>query len=127
MPFQNASSRLTLVLWPPTRIERFTTGDLFTVRTPARSAFIIRHLRPEVNRSSPGRSGIGLRVATSGGGGIASTVWSAPMAAVVEGFGCRPATSARHTPVAGVRKPPRKEPAGDGAWRMPRTALWGFG
>src|ERR1700730_9133285 len=46
---------------------------------------------------------------------------------VVEGFGCRPATAARHTPVAGVRKPPRKEPAGDGAQRMPRTPLWGFG
>src|ERR1700760_1872727 len=27
MPFQNASSRLTLVLWPPTTIDRFTTGD----------------------------------------------------------------------------------------------------
>src|ERR1700690_1997411 len=47
--------------------------------------------------------------------------------ACVEGFGCRPATSARHTPVAGVGKPPRKEPAGDGARRMPRTPLWGFG
>ena len=34
---------------------------------------------------------------------------------------------ARHTAVAGVRKPPRKEPAGDGARRMPRTPLWGFG
>ena len=45
---------------------------------------------------------------------------------VVEGFGCRPATSARHTPVSGVRKPPRKEPAGDGARRMPRTPLWGL-
>jgi hypothetical protein len=44
----------------------------------------------------------------------------------VEGFGCRPATAARHTPVAGVRKPPRKEPAGDGARRMPRTPLWGL-
>jgi hypothetical protein len=28
MLLQNASSRLTLVLWPPTTIERFTTGDL---------------------------------------------------------------------------------------------------
>ena len=27
MPFQNASSRLTLVLWPATTIERLTTGD----------------------------------------------------------------------------------------------------
>src|SRR5262245_65084544 len=26
-PFQNASSRLTLVLWPAITIERFTTGD----------------------------------------------------------------------------------------------------
>jgi len=33
----------------------------------------------------------------------------------------------RYTAVAGVRKPPRKEPAGDGARRMPRTPLWGFG
>src|SRR3977135_4160068 len=30
MPFQNASSRLTLVLWPATTIERFTTGDFKT-------------------------------------------------------------------------------------------------
>jgi hypothetical protein len=29
MLFQNAASRLTLVLWPPTTIERLTTGDLF--------------------------------------------------------------------------------------------------
>ena len=28
MLVQNGSSRLTLVLWPPTTIERFTTGDL---------------------------------------------------------------------------------------------------
>jgi hypothetical protein len=28
--------------------------------------------------------------------------------------------------VAGVRKPPRKEPAGDGSRRMPRTPLWGL-
>src|ERR1035438_6672132 len=50
-----------------------------------------------------------------------------PTSGSVEGFGCRPATSARHTSVAGVRKPPRKEPAGGGARRMPRTPLWGFG
>src|SRR6266566_9480363 len=31
IPVQNASSRLTLVLWPSTTIERFTTGD-FMVR-----------------------------------------------------------------------------------------------
>src|SRR5450432_632317 len=30
MPFQNASSRLTLVLCPATTIERFTTGDFMT-------------------------------------------------------------------------------------------------
>src|SRR4029077_3165168 len=30
MPFQNASSRLTLVLWPATTIERLTTGDFMT-------------------------------------------------------------------------------------------------
>jgi hypothetical protein len=48
------------------------------------------------------------------------------MSPAVEGFGRRPSTAARHTPVAGVRKPPRKEPAGDGARRMPRTPLWGL-
>src|SRR5579862_5377720 len=48
MPFQNASSRLTLVLWPATTIDRFTTGDFMrpprrrsdadrVVRAPARS------------------------------------------------------------------------------------------
>src|ERR1700753_4519122 len=31
MPFQKASSRLTLVLWPATTIERLTTGD-FMIR-----------------------------------------------------------------------------------------------
>jgi hypothetical protein len=30
MPFQKASSRLTLVLWPATTIERLTTGDFMT-------------------------------------------------------------------------------------------------
>src|SRR3984893_1044076 len=34
MPFQNASSRLTLVLWPATTIERLTTGDF--MRRPRR-------------------------------------------------------------------------------------------
>ena len=29
--------------------------------------------------------------------------------------------------VAGVRKPPKNEPAGDGAQKVPRTRLWGFG
>src|SRR6516164_10188189 len=29
-PAQNASSRLTLVLWPATTIERLTTGDFMT-------------------------------------------------------------------------------------------------
>jgi hypothetical protein len=29
--------------------------------------------------------------------------------------------------VAGVRKPPRNEPAGDGARKVPRARLWGFG
>src|SRR4029453_3826731 len=35
-PFQNASSRLTLVLWPAMTIERLTTGD-FIARLPFRS------------------------------------------------------------------------------------------
>src|SRR5665213_4586266 len=34
-PFQNASSRLTLVLWPAMTIERLITGD-FIGRLPAR-------------------------------------------------------------------------------------------
>jgi hypothetical protein len=44
-------------------------------------------------------------------------------AAIVKGFGCRPVVT---YPVlrAGVRKPPRKEPAG--AWRAV-CGLWGFG
>jgi hypothetical protein len=45
------------------------------------------------------------------------------MAAIVKGFGCRPVVT---YPVlrAGVRKPPRKEPAG--AW-WAVCGLWGFG
>src|SRR6476659_3463369 len=35
-PFQNASSRLTLVLWPAMTMERLTTGD-FIARLPFRS------------------------------------------------------------------------------------------
>src|SRR5512145_1393861 len=35
-PFQNASSRLTLVLWPAMTMERLTTGD-FIPRLPFRS------------------------------------------------------------------------------------------
>src|SRR5215471_10959208 len=35
-PFQNASSRLTLVLWPAITMERLTTGDFIT-RLPFRS------------------------------------------------------------------------------------------
>src|SRR6202048_5200440 len=34
-PFQNASSRLTLVLWPAMTMERLTTGD-FILRLPCR-------------------------------------------------------------------------------------------
>src|SRR3982074_48860 len=30
-PVQNASSRLTLVLWPPTRMERLTTRDFIVI------------------------------------------------------------------------------------------------
>src|SRR6266513_2008212 len=35
-PFQNASSRLTLVLWPAITMERLTTGD-FIARLPFRA------------------------------------------------------------------------------------------
>jgi hypothetical protein len=40
-------------------------------------------------------------------------------AGYVEGFGCRPLTGVRHTPAAGVRKPPLDETAmgSGGRWR----------
>ena len=60
--------------------------------------------------------------------GLRSLGGSSPIAvasttAVVKGFGCRPVVT---YPVlrAGVRKPPRKEPAG--AW-WAVCGLWGFG
>jgi hypothetical protein len=37
---------------------------------------------------------------------------STGMTAVVEGFGCRPVVERAAEPRAGVRKPPKKEPAG---------------
>src|ERR687891_1577652 len=44
-------------------------------------------------------------------------------AADVKGFGCRRVETERAAPRAGVRKPPRKEPAGpDGTF----WGLWGF-
>jgi len=39
---------------------------------------------------------------------------------------CRPSTAVRRSPAAGVRKPPRNEPAGDSAERLPHTPLWGI-
>src|ERR1700688_4633980 len=38
-------------------------------------------------------------------------------AAIVKGFGCRPLTGVRHTPAAGVRKPPKDETAMGSGWR----------
>src|ERR1700694_2868436 len=35
----------------------------------------------------------------------------------VKGFGCRPLTGVRHTPAAGVRKPPKDETAMGSGWR----------
>jgi hypothetical protein len=43
MLFQNAASRLTLVLWPPTTTDRFTTGD-FTGRLLRLSPHHLRRL-----------------------------------------------------------------------------------
>ena len=43
----------------------------------------------------------------------------------VQGFGCRPWTAVQPASAAGVRKPPRNEPAGCWAPTVPR-ALWGF-
>src|ERR1044071_7800985 len=50
--------------------------------------------------------------------------WAPPaMSAVVKGFGCRPVVTYPPVVRAGVRKPPRKEPAG--RWRA-ACRLWGF-
>jgi hypothetical protein len=46
------------------------------------------------------------------------------MAEAVKGFGCRPGASDRPGIGAGVRKPPKKEPAGK---RRAVGRLWGFG
>ena len=43
MPFQKASSRLTLVLWPATTIERLTTGDFMT-RLRHRCVVLVQHM-----------------------------------------------------------------------------------
>ena len=58
MLVQNGSSRLTLVLWPPTTIERFTTGD-----------FIGRllHAWPIIYHTCPAVNGFGLPVDRSTG------------------------------------------------------------
>src|SRR5437660_11630037 len=45
------------------------------------------------------------------------------MTAVVKGFGCRAVVTYPRVLRAGVRKPPRKEPAGAG-WTA--SGLWGF-
>jgi hypothetical protein len=41
------------------------------------------------------------------------------MTASVKGFGCRPVVTYLHALRAGVRKPPRKEPAGAGRQLAP--------
>ena len=45
------------------------------------------------------------------------------MSEMVKGFGCRPVVTYPPMPRAGVRKPPRKEPAGARRWSC---RLWGF-
>ena len=45
------------------------------------------------------------------------------MAALVKGFGCRPVVTYAAVPRAGVRKPPRKEPAG-AVWAVCRLWIW---
>src|SRR3984893_6162890 len=62
MPFQNASSRLTLVLWPATTIDRFTTGDFMTRprhrcdADPAYPSHGLRAAHPEYARIWCGQS-----------------------------------------------------------------------
>src|SRR6516164_4188620 len=41
------------------------------------------------------------------------------ISAFAQGFGCRPSTAVQHPLAAGVRKPPRNEPAEDRAERLP--------
>src|SRR5215831_2269387 len=75
MLVQNGSSRLTLVLWPPTTIERFTTVD-----------FIGRllHAWPIIYHTCPAVNGFGLPVGRStgsyfhGGGGLGGAERSGP-------------------------------------------------
>jgi len=43
---------------------------------------------------------------------------------IVKGFGCRPSASSWRSVGAGVRKPPKNEPAGQ---RRAVGGLWGFG
>src|SRR5438445_9243489 len=62
-PFQNASSRLTLVLWPPTTIERLKTRDLtpFVLNSTAQ-LFPLRALgAARIHRPSIQYSGVVLR------------------------------------------------------------------
>jgi hypothetical protein len=51
---------------------------------------------------------------------VAPDVWAS---ALVKGFGCRPVVTYPRALRAGVRKPPRKEPAGG---RVGGCRLWGF-
>jgi hypothetical protein len=48
-----------------------------------------------------------------------ATFFAVHKSAVAQGFGCRPSTAVQHPLAAGVRKPPRNEPAEDGAERLP--------
>src|ERR1700748_1827381 len=58
-PFQNACSRLTLVLWPSTIIERLTTSDFMapSARSPYHDTEVVRHPNDSRGRQSrpPGR------------------------------------------------------------------------
>src|SRR5258708_28922069 len=63
-PFQKASSRLTLVLWPAMTIERLTTGDFITpsvfrsrkLRGAHRTALEIARPRPRKSQQPSDRS-----------------------------------------------------------------------
>jgi hypothetical protein len=59
----------------------------------------------------------------SAAAGLRNKLRGSRRSAVVQGFGCRPVVTYPAVQRAGVRKPPRQEPAGAG-WAVSR--LWGF-
>src|SRR5215204_5994468 len=89
--------------------------DMFSLQPP-------RHIST-LHFSDISGLAVDVRRSVSSGLNARGAFWSVH----VQGFGCRPCVDGATSSWAGVRKPPRKEPAGDGARKVPRTRLWGFG